>query len=137
MDVDVDKQLAQASKAFGALRKAVFMDKNLHLSIKKRIYNACVLLVLLYGAECWIPLLRHNRKLNSFHHRCIRVILGTSNRQQWSEHITMTEVRRRWGDMETIVDKIRMKRLQWLGHLARMADDRMPKSVLFGWLSEP
>ena len=27
-----------------------------------------------------------------------------------------------------------MKRLQWLGP---MADNRMPKSVLFGWLSEP
>ena len=37
MDVDVDRRLAQASKAFGALRKAVFMDRNLCLSIKKRI----------------------------------------------------------------------------------------------------
>jgi len=45
--------------------------------------------------------------LNSFHHRYIRVILGISNRQQWSEHITMTEVKRRWGDMEAIVAKIR------------------------------
>jgi len=33
--------------------------------------------------------------------------------------------------METIVDKIRLKRLEWLGHLARMVDNRMPKSVLF------
>ena len=39
--------------------------------------------------------------------------------------------------METIVDKIRQKRLEWLGHLARMADNRMPKRVLFSWLSEP
>ena len=30
-----------------------------------------------------------------------------------------------------------MKRLEWLGHLARMADIRIPKSVLFSWLSEP
>ena len=35
------------------------------------------------------------------------------------------------------VDKIRLKRLEWLGHLARMADNRMPKSVLFSWLPEP
>ena len=30
-----------------------------------------------------------------------------------------------------------MRRLEWLGHLARMPDDRLPKSILFGWLSEP
>ena len=51
--------------------------------------------------------------------------------------ITMAEVRRSWGDMQTIVDKIRLKRLDWLGHLARMVDNRMSKGVLFSWLSEP
>jgi len=64
MDSDVSRRLAQALKAFGALRKVVFMDKNLHLPIKKRIYDACVLLVWLYGAECWTPLMKHGRKLN-------------------------------------------------------------------------
>ena len=115
----------------------MFNDRNLSLSIKKRIYSACVLSVLMYGAECWIPLKKHNRKLNTFHHRCIRISVGISNRQQWSEHITMTEVRRRWGDMDLIVDKIRMKRLEWLGHLARMADNRIPKTILFNWCLSP
>ena len=31
IDVEVDRRLAQASKAFGALKKAVFMDKTLSL----------------------------------------------------------------------------------------------------------
>ena len=97
MDVDVDRRVAQASRAFGAMRKAVFMDRNLSLTTKRKLYNACVLSVLLYGAECWIPLRKHTRKLNTFHHRCIRIILCISNRKQWSEHITMNEVRGRWG----------------------------------------
>ena len=95
IDADVNRRVAQASKAFGALRKAVFLDKNLRMATKRKIYNACVLSVLLYGAECWIPLRRHEKKVNTFHHRCIRTILGISNRQQWSERITMAEVRRR------------------------------------------
>jgi len=143
MDVDVDKQLAQASKAFGALRKAVFMNRNLglsvkrSLSVKRRLYNACVLPVLLYGAECWVTLAKHNKKLNTFHHRYLRIILGISNRQQWSQHIAIKEGRRRWGDIELVVEKVRKQRLEWLGHLARMPDSRLPKSILFGWLSEP
>ena len=94
--------MAQASTAFGALRKAVFLDKDLKLATKKRVYNACVLSVLLYGAECWIPLRQHEKRLNTIHHRCVRTILGISNRQQWSERITMAKVRRRWGDKGTV-----------------------------------
>ena len=71
MDPDVDRRVAQASRAFGALRKAVFLDKDLTLTTKRKVYQACVLSILLYGAECWTLLRRHTRKLNSFHHRCI------------------------------------------------------------------
>ena len=136
MDMDVDRRIALASRAFDALRKAVFLDKNLSLSIKRRIYNACVLSVLLYAAECWTPLMKHYRKLNTFHHRCIRIILGISNRQQWSQHITMADVRRRWGDTMLVSCRVKLKHLEWLGHLTRMSDTRLPKHVfLSGFLN--
>jgi len=49
----------------------------------------------------------------------------------------MAEVRRRWGDEELVEEKIQKRWLEWLGHLARMLDNRIPKSVLFGWLPQP
>ena len=100
MDVDVGRRIAQASKAFGALRKSVFLDKTLSLCTKRKVYNACVLSVLLYGAECWTPLCKHEKKMNTFHHR-----LGITNRQLWTERITMKELRRRWGDEELASEK--------------------------------
>ena len=112
MDADVNRQ---ASRAFGDLRKSVFLDKNLSLTTKWKIYNACVLSVLLYGAECWIPLRKHEKKLNTFHHRCIRIILGISNQRQWSERITMGEVRMRWGDEELAAEKVRKRSWNGLG----------------------
>ena len=27
--------------------------------------------------------------------------------------------------------------MEWLGHLARMPDQRMPKAALFGWIPQP
>ncbi len=33
--------------------------------------------------------------------------------------------------------KVKKRRLEWLGHLARMPDHRMPKAVLFSWLPQP
>ena len=68
VDADVETRVAKASRAFGAFRKPVFMDKNLRLETKRRVYDVCVLAVLLYGSECWTPLKRHARKFNSFHH---------------------------------------------------------------------
>ena len=71
MDVDIERRISQASKAFGALRKAVFLDKNLTLTTKRKVFKACVMSVLLYGSKCWTPLRKHISKLNSFHHKCI------------------------------------------------------------------
>ena len=49
----------------------------------------------------------------------------------------MREVLRRWGDTESVADKVARRRLEWLGHVAWMPDQRMPKAALFGWLPEP
>ena len=34
------------------------------------------------------------------------------------------------------VEKVTARRLEWLGHLARMPDNRIPKRCLFGWLPQ-
>ena len=53
---EVDRRIASASRAFGALRQPIFEDPDLSITTKKYIYRACVLSVLLYGSECWVPL---------------------------------------------------------------------------------
>ena len=59
IDAEVDRRIAGASRAFGALRHGVFEDNNLTTITKRKVYQACVLSVLLYGSECWTPLCRH------------------------------------------------------------------------------
>ena len=136
IDEEVDYRIAKASKAFGALRRAVFKDSNLTITTKRRVYEACVLSILLYGSECWTPLRRHLKRLNAFHHHNIRTVLGITNRQQWDLRISSTMMRDLWGDSETIEVKVTKRRLEWLGHVARMSDDRAPKKTLFGWLPQ-
>ena len=59
IDNEIDRRIANASKAFGALRQAVFKDAKLSITTKRLVYQACVLSVLLYGGECWIPVKKH------------------------------------------------------------------------------
>ena len=53
------------------------------------------------------------------------------------QSITSYDIRQRWVDLETIEDKLIKKRLEWLGHLARMSNKRIPISALFGWRTPP
>lgn len=63
--------------------------------------------------------------------------MGISRAQQIVQHIS-NEVVREWFDMKTpLAEMIACRRLQWLGHVARMDDLRLPKQFLFGWLPEP
>ena len=91
-----------------------------------------MLLVLLYGSECWASLRKDLKKVNSFHHRCVCTVLGITNQRQWQEHIMSTAVREQWGDIETIELKLMRRRLEWLRLVARMKDYRLPKQCLFG-----
>ena len=47
LDTEVEKSIAVASRAFGALRHAVFHDSALSLTTKRFAYQTCVLSVLL------------------------------------------------------------------------------------------
>ena len=37
-----------------------------------------------------------------------------------------------WSGMPKISDLLKYRRLRWLGHIARIKDDRLPKQLLFG-----
>ncbi len=133
---EIDRRVASASRVFGALQ-CVFRDRNLSLRTKRLIYSACVVSTLLYGAECWAILKRDETRLDAFHHRCLRAILGVSRWDQQLHHVSNADLRQRWGDVGLISDTVRKRRLQWLGHVARMPADRLPKQLLFGWLPQP
>ena len=57
------------------------------------VYNACVVSTLLYGSETWTTYARQERRLNSFHLRSLRRILGIS----WQDKVFNTEVLTRAG----------------------------------------
>ena len=98
------------------------------------VYRAVVLTTLLYGAETWPVKAEHLRRLNSFHHACLRTILGISRCVQWEEPLSSATLGKLFGMDHDIAIVLQKYRLRWLGHVARMEDSRLPKSLLFGEL---
>jgi len=106
LDREIEKRIAAASRALGALCHAVFWNRTLSVLTKRLLYQACVLSVLLYGGECWTPYKRHLVCLDRFQNQCVRTILEISRKQQWEQHISSEATRQMWGDPENISDKL-------------------------------
>ena len=62
--------------------------------------------------------------------------MGIGRAVQWAEHITTTQLAERFGMRESISNLLTLARLRWLGHVACVSDNRMPKRILFGWLPQ-
>ena len=84
----------------------------------------------MYGSETWTTYARQEKRLNSFHLRSTRRILGIS----WQDRVSDTEVLSR-ANCPNMFTLLRQGRLRWLGHVYRMEDVRIPKDILYGELA--
>ena len=126
LDVEINACIGKAATVMAKLKKRVWQNINLAMNIRLKVYQACVTSILLYGRETWTPYARQEAKLNSFHLRCLRRILGIT----WQDRIPNT----------TVLEKAKcssihaLLSLRWLGHICRMGKGRMPKDLLYGEL---
>ena len=70
------------------------------------------------------------RRLNTFHMRCLKRILGIT----WQDRIPYSDIldRARIRSMHSLLSQ---RHLRWLGHVRRMEDGRLPKDILYGQLT--
>ena len=129
LDAEINTRIAKAAAVMSKLNRRVWQNNNLTQMTKLCVYQACVLSTLLYSSEAWTTYTRQEKKLNSFHLRCLRCILDIS----WQDKITNTEVLQRASSfsMYTLLSQRRLRRL---GHVHRMANGRIPKDMLYGEL---
>ena len=131
MDKEISCRLKRAGVTFGNLWKRVWKPGGISKKTKIDVYKACILSVLTYGCQTWNVYVRHINRLEQFHARCLRKILGI----RWQELIPRTKVLERAGlpHIDTLITKARLK---WLGHVRRMPDHRYPKRILMSQLSK-
>ena len=126
MQSEIANRLAKAGSAFHRLTR-LWGDKHLSREVKCSVYKTIVQATLLYGCESWAVPKGLISGLDTFQMRCLRRICGISLRQRKTN-----EFIRELCKIEAISSLVKYRRLRWLGHLARMNDDRLPKQLLFG-----
>ena len=76
LDTEINRRIGRAVATMAKLTKRVWENGLLTQNTKMRVYQACVLSTLLYGSETWTTYMRQEHRLNTFHMRCLRRILG-------------------------------------------------------------
>jgi hypothetical protein len=98
------------------LSSSSLISKNL----KIRLYKTIILSVVVYGCEFWSPTLREGNKLRDFEKRMFRIIFGpkrkddVSCRKQHNDDFHCLYI------SQNIVKVIKLRRMRWAGHAARM-----------------
>ena len=127
IDDEVNARISKASAAFGRVRGSIW-DRSgiIRLDTKLKVYRSVVLPTLLYACETCTVYLRHAKRLNQFHTRCLRNLLKI----KWQDMIPDTEVLKRAG-MQSVHTLLKLAQLRWTGHVTSMPDERLPKTILY------
>ena len=131
---DVKMRIDAAGGAFAALRDKIFASKCITMKVKKFVYLALVLTILLYGSECWSLTEKLYNRLRAFHHRCIRSMCRVTRLHTRKHLISNAELLERT-DLQPIDSYISKRQLRWAGHVARMPNDRLPRKMLSCWVN--
>ncbi len=131
LDKEITNRVSKASSSYGMLSDRVWKQHGIKTLTKVSVYKAVVLSNLLFGCETWTCYRRHIKQLEQFHMRHLRAILKI----KWQDKISNIEIleRSRCSSIEAMIISAQ---LRWVGHVVRMADDRIPKQLLYGELAQ-
>lgn len=111
---EVKCRIAIARNVFNNM-SSVFKSHNLTLDTKTRLLKCYVFSVLLYGVEAWTLTEATTKKLRAFELWLYRRMLRIS----WTQKITNAEVLNRMNKPAELVNIIKARKLQYLGHIMR------------------
>ena len=120
---------------FGALKKRIFTSTSISFGVKKSVYEFLILAILLYGAEHWCLTEAIYRKLRVFRARCVRIMCRVNLKHTRIHRISTTDLLNRAGLLAIDVYVVR-RQLRWLGHVARMSSNRLPRKMLTCWVDK-
>ena len=91
--------------------------------------NIVVRPVVVCGSECWVLTENFKQKLLVFERKILRRIFGPTQKASGELRLKTNEELEKAINNENIVRYIKYKRLSWLGHVERMANERVAKTI--------
>jgi len=124
---EIQRRVMAASRCYFGLNKQL-RSKLLSKKTKCQIYKTLIRPVLLYGCESWTVKRSDELMLLTFERKVLRTIFGAVREgERWRIRYNF-ELERDFGE-PNIVAVVKVQRLGWAGHLARMDESRAPSTL--------
>ena len=94
------------------------------MSLRKRIFDQCVLTTIVYGSETWKTTHETEQKLMTTQRAMERKMLHLSLRDKVRHSIIRKKTK-----VQDIMEKIKAAKWKWAGHLTRVKDNRWTKRL--------
>ena len=127
ISLEIRRRITLASRCYYGLSKQL-SKRALSRKTKTSMYKSLIMPVLLYGAEAWTLSKSDEHALGVFERKILRKIYGPycdngDWRIRWNH-----ELYEIYGDVD-IAKRIKIQRLRWLGHIARMDESEPARKV--------
>ncbi|PNF32229.1 hypothetical protein B7P43_G17837 [Cryptotermes secundus] len=126
---EITRRIKQVNNAYFSLL-SVFRSKDIHRAIKTKIYKTVIRPVLSYGCEGWMLNKKEESVINSFKRKILRRIYGPIKENGVWRIRYNKELYKLYKEPEISV-MIKLKRLQWAGHVQRMDKEHIPRKILY------
>lgn len=111
---EIKSRIGKARSTFDNMRK-ILCSNDLSLQLKVRMLRCYVFSVLLYGMEAWTLKKDISNRIEAFEMWTYRRILKIS----WVDRVTNDEVLRKMKKEKEVLNTIKIRKLQYLGHVMR------------------
>ena len=118
---DIDTRLTNAWTAIDKL--SIIWKSDLTDKMKRSLFRAAVVSILLYGCTSWTPTKRLEKKLDGNYARMLRAILNKS----WRQHTTKRQL---FGHLPPITKTIQVRRTRHAGHCWGSRDELISDLLL-------
>jgi len=132
IETEIKSRIAVGNKCYYALG-TILKRRSISQSIKIRLYKTIIRPVVTYGAETWTLTSKMEKMLMTWERKILRKVYGpTKQNGQWRIK-TNEELMTKYKTPD-IVNVIKIRRLEWLGHMVRMNETRCVKKIFEGKL---
>ena len=114
--------MSNVSKAFGGLRKQIWLNKDLSIKTKYAVYHAIVFSILLYVIETWTVYKADAQRLHVYMIRHLPKLLNV----KWRHHIPNKLILEKC-KLPGMYDIIAQSKQRWVDHLDKLENSRLLK----------
>jgi len=131
---DIELRIQQAMTQTHLLDN--FWRSSTDVRIKRTLFLAIPVNTALYGCEYWAMNDKLRKMLAVFYHKCIRRVLDINMYQVEKNHIKNEHLRNKLC-VSDINDIVTYRQSKFIGRLAQMQQERLPRRMIGSWLPFP